>query len=354
MPGPLPSLPAADGGDRAETAPVLLDFSGHRRVLMPAMDDRPDPDLPAAPPAPDALVAAIGEKLAAASFGERAQVFAEPRAAWQAVLDTVRAHQRLAGRPKRHRLILCLGPEDALPPGLAASADTDILRTDDAGTIIAAITPKTAGIFIAPVRLGAGIDIRPGHLLADLRTAADEYGLVLVFDESTAGIGRTGMAWAHEWRGITPDLMVVEGLAGPAPLTALVATAKLGRAFPPAGPLLDPLALADADTTLAALTADGFDAAIQSRGWQLEDRLAMLAFKHREVFSGICGTGLLQGLVTIDGAAPLQAQLEERGLLTAALGDVLGIFPPLDVTEEEIDAAAGRIAAVCEALALAP
>jgi acetylornithine/N-succinyldiaminopimelate aminotransferase len=54
-----------------------------------------------------------------------------------------------------------------------------------------------------------------------MRALCDEHGILLVLDEVQCGIGRTGKFFAHEWAGITPDIMAVaKGIGGGFPLGA--------------------------------------------------------------------------------------------------------------------------------------
>src|SRR5207344_3599770 len=64
------------------------------------------------------------------------------------------------------------------------------------------------------------------HLRA-LRKICDEHSTLLVLDEVQCGIGRTGKLFAHEWAGITPDIMAIaKGLGGGFPIGACLATEK--------------------------------------------------------------------------------------------------------------------------------
>ena len=49
----------------------------------------------------------------------------------------------------------------------------------------------------------------PPQCLRGLRALCDEHGLLLILDEVQTGVGRTGKLFAHEWAGVTPDIMAV-------------------------------------------------------------------------------------------------------------------------------------------------
>lgn len=366
MPDPVPDPIAAAAEPRppenadptpAEAGP--LDFSGPLDLAPaePASDGDAPPvtaEASAAGVAEDgaeglaeALASTLAAKLLPTSFAARAFLCPDAARAGRFALETIRAFQQGAGRPKRARLLYCAGPGAAPPPpGIADDAGIDILATDDLGALLGAITPKTAGILIAPVRAAPTLEVLPGGLLAGLREAADEYGIALVFDETVSGLCRSGMMWAHEWTGVTPDVMIVgAGLAGPAPLSAVLTTQKVARGAGRPAPV-DAAALAAAHDHLDRLVAPGFDGAVQSRAWALEDRLTLLAYRHRAVFTGVVGLGLLQGLVCAGEAAPLAEKAAAEGLLTRPMGQVLGLFPALTVSEAEIDAAAAILARI--------
>lgn len=307
--------------------PVLpLDFSGVGLV---------HPADPADGPAdPEALSALLVEHC----FGDVAALLPSTASARRVMLETIRAHHRIAGRPKRRHLLVCAGPDGApVPAEFAGDAEVSAVP-HDIGAIRAEIGPRTAGILVSPVQLAAGIEMLPGSFLADLRESADEYGLVLVFDETDGGLGRTGMAFAHEWTGVTPDLMLVGEGAG-LPLAALVMTQKVSRGLPRPLPPVDDAALAEAARVVGTALAPGFEARIQGLGWMLEDRLATLRYKRPDLFCDLVGTGLVQGLVCTAPADGLAARLAEAGLLVRAFGNVLAFLPQLTAEEADIAAA---------------
>lgn len=331
----------------------LIDFSGaFAAVDAPAAAGDAAGDV-ASEDAPPRDADALCAKLLEVSFGDRAFLYPRGTDARIAALEMIRASHRALGRPKRHRLLVCLGADapvasTTLLDGIRADADLEIVATDDAEAIAALVTPKTAGFLVAPVRLEGALEVVGGGLLAGLRQIADDYGLALVFDETFSGLGRSGMAWAHEWRGVTPDVMISgAGLAGDLPLAAVVTTAKVAKGAGGARPAPDPAALAAGHRVMDGLLSPGFEARVQSRAWALEDRLSLLMYRHREVFAGLCGHGLLQGLVCAGPveAEGLRARLADRGVLVRALGPVLAFFPPLDVAEADLDAAVAALEA---------
>lgn len=331
------------------TPDEAIDFSGSAPWHSPPRPEQWRGSPAAAAESVPVTAATLGARLAELSFADHALFLPDAGAADRVMLDLVQLHHRRSGRPKRRRMLVCGTAMEDRARMLAAAAadprDITLVPADDPGAVRAAIDGETAALFLTPVVMDAAFAIRPGHLLADARDAADEYGLPLVFDETAGGLGRSGMMWAHEWSGVTPDLMLCNDIAGGA-LAALLATARLARALPAARPAPDPHALAHAAAWLEAVLPPGFEARIQDLAWRLEDRLAAARHRRRDLFTAAVGLGLMQGLVLTGDAAALAAALAQHGLALRPIGPVLAILPPRDVGAQEIDAAMDRLDAV--------
>lgn len=349
-----PIEPAAAGD--ASALARSLDFSG-ASLFVPenstgsAVGSSEQIGAPESAPGAAELSDALCAKIAPLSFGDRVFLHPSESDAWRAGVEMVRRYHAIVGRPKRRRFLVCVGASEGsegLPPGLEADHEIIILRTDDHAALLAEIDVKTAGILIAPIRTGAGFEVVPGSTLAQLRETADEYGLILAFDETCSGFGRSGMLWAHEWTGVTPDLMIATCAPGEAPpLTALVATQRVARGALGHPLPVDQAALLAGHLLMDALSSPDFLERVQNRAWRLEDRLAALFYERRGAFAAVSGLGLMQGLTCPGDAAPMRAMLAERGLLTRAMGSVLGLFPPLTVEESDIEAAVAIIDMIC-------
>ena len=92
-----------------------------------------------------------------------------------------------------------------------------------------AIGEATAGVLIEPIMGEGGMREVSWAFLRDLRALCDEKGILLLLDEVQTGMGRTGRLFAHEWAGITPDIMATaKGLGGGFPVGACLATERGG------------------------------------------------------------------------------------------------------------------------------
>ena len=104
----------------------------------------------------------------------------------------------------------------------------------------AAVGNETAAIFVEPVQGEGGVRAGLGRVPAGLRAIADEFGLLLVFDEVQCGMGRTGKLFAHEWAGVTPDVMAIaKALGGGFPIGACLATERAAAGMVARHPRLD-------------------------------------------------------------------------------------------------------------------
>ena len=219
-----------------------------------------------------------------------------------------------------------------------------------------AIGPQTAGILVEPVQGEGGI--RPANLqfLRDLRSACDEFGIFLAFDEVQCGMGRTGKLFAHEWAGIEPDVMsIAKGIAGGFPMGAILAKEEVAQHLRAGthGTTFggNPLACAAANAVLDVVLAPGFLAEVDAKARRLWRGLEDLVAREQDVFVEVRGAGLILGLKCRVPNSDMQDALMAEGLLSVAAGDnVVRLVPPLVLTDEDIGAAItmiGRAARRC-------
>jgi len=208
-----------------------------------------------------------------------------------------------------------------------------------------AIGPGTAGILVEPVQGEGGV--RPGDLqfLRDLRAACDEYGLILGMDEVQSGMGRSGKLFAHEWAGITPDVMsAAKGIAGGFPLGAVLAKEFVAKHMVPGthGSTFggNPLACAAGNAALDVILAPGFLEDVDRKGRKLRAGLEKIARQYKQIFDDVRGLGLLLGMKCVVPVSEVQAACVAEDLLAITAGDnVLRLAPPLVLTESDIDEA---------------
>jgi acetylornithine/N-succinyldiaminopimelate aminotransferase len=205
----------------------------------------------------------------------------------------------------------------------------------DVAAVEAAVTSATAGILIEPVQGEGGIRLAPTSFLRALREICDRNGILLLMDEIQSGVGRTGKLFAHEWAGITPDIMAIaKGIGGGFPMGACLATenAAKGMVAGTHGSTFggNPLATAVGAAVLDVVLAEGFLAHVRDTALYLKQKLAALKDSHPEVIEDIRGTGLMLGIKCKVPNTALQAAALAEKLLTIGAGDnVVRLLPPL-------------------------
>jgi acetylornithine/N-succinyldiaminopimelate aminotransferase len=220
-----------------------------------------------------------------------------------------------------------------------------------------AIGPETAGIVAEPIQGEGGIRSAAPDFLPGLRAACDEFGILLGLDEIQTGMGRTGKLFAHQWSGVTPDVMsLAKGLGGGFPIGAVVATEAVARNMRPGthGTTFggNPLAASAGNAVLDVILAPGFLDGVAARAATLRRDLEALAADAPSIIEEVRGRGLLLGLkLTVPNTA-MQAACLNEGLLTVAAGDnVLRLAPPLIVTPEDCAEAVAKLRRAVGALA---
>ena len=312
----------------------------------------------------------LAERLCAATFADMAFFANSGAEAVECAIKAARRYHFKSGAPKRYRLItfegafhgrtlatIAAGAQAKHLEGFGPPADGfDQIATLDIAAVEAAIDERTAGILIEPIMGEGGMREVPARFLQDLRALADEKGLLLLLDEVQSGMGRTGRLFAHEWAGITPDVMATaKGLGGGFPVGACLMTERIGASMTAGshGSTFggNPLAMAVANGVLDAVLADGFLDHVAEMGLRLKQSVAALADEHGAIIENVRGQGLMLGLKCKVPNQTLLEALRAEKMLTVQAGDnVVRLLPPLIVTEAEIDLACSKIDAACVAL----
>ena len=181
----------------------------------------------------------LAERLVENTFADTVFFCNSGAEAMECGIKTVRSHFDAAGDGGRYRIIcanqafhgrtlatIAAGGQDKLLKGFDPAVDGfDHVGFGNLNETRAAIGDQTAALLIEPVQGEGGVRTAQEDYLQGLREIADEYGLLLFFDEVQCGMGRTGKLFAHEWAGVTPDVMAVaKGIGGGFPVGACLTT----------------------------------------------------------------------------------------------------------------------------------
>ena len=213
---------------------------------------------------------------------------------------------------------------------------------------------EIAAVIVEPLCQGAaGVRIYPEAYVQQLRALCDQFGLLLIADEIAVGFGRTGAMFACDRAGIAPDIITLgKGLTGGyLPMSAALVTDRIYDAFRgrPGTPRTfyhghtfcgNPITAAVALATLAAYEEERIIA-------QLPDRIAQLDVGVRRLSAPLAGSPVLSlGLIAkvhvnadaggAERAAHIARRAAELGLLIRPLGAAVYLWPPLNLTAEEL------------------
>ena len=223
------------------------------------------------------------------------------------------------------------------------------LEFGDHDALAAAASDKIAAILVEPVQGEGGIRPLPDQCLKGLRDLCDEHGILLVLDEVQCGMGRTGKLFAHEWAGITPDIMMVaKGIGGGFPLGAVLATedAASGMTAGTHGSTYggNPLACAVGAKVMEIVGDDAFLADVNRKAGLLRQKLEGLVANHPDVFEGVRGSGLMLGLKckAVNGDV-VNAGFGAGVLTVPAADNVVRLLPALTISDDEIAEAVTRL-----------
>ncbi|EET48638.1 aspartate aminotransferase family protein [Thalassobium sp. R2A62] len=230
------------------------------------------------------------------------------------------------------------------------------LAFGDHDTLTAAITDTTAAILIEPVQGEGGIRPVPDHCLKGLRDLCDTNGILLIMDEVQCGVGRTGKLFAHEWSGITPDIMMVaKGIGGGFPLGCVLATehAASGMTAGTHGSTYggNPLACAVGNAVIDIVSAPEFLDDVNRKAGLLRQRLEGLVANQADVFEEVRGSGLMLGLKCKATNMDVVNAGYANGVITVPAADnVIRLLPALNLTDDDIVQAASLLDAAASSL----
>jgi len=211
----------------------------------------------------------------------------------------------------------------------------------DIESLRSTINSDTAFVIMEPIQGESGIHVAPDGFLQEVRKLCNEKGILLIFDEIQAGLGRTGKMWAGQHWDTTPDIMcLAKGIAGGVPMGAtlvredILACISKGEQSSTFGG--NPLSCAAGIASIEALTQDGLVENAAKMGKIFREGLERLKEKHK-IIREIRGKGLMIGVemkfevkdILFDGIA-------NNLLLLYSGKNILRLLPPLVISESDI------------------
>jgi acetylornithine/LysW-gamma-L-lysine aminotransferase len=211
----------------------------------------------------------------------------------------------------------------------------------DIESLRSVVDDDTAFVILEPIQGESGIIVAPEGFLQDVRKLCDEKGIVLIFDEIQAGLGRTGRLWACDHWNTAPDILcLAKGIAGGVPMGAtlvrpdILAAISKGEHSSTFGG--NPISCAAGTAALKAITEDGLIENSEKMGKLFKEGLEKLKEKH-SMIREIRGKGLMIGVEMKFEVKDILFGLIKKGVLMLYSGrNILRILPPLVISEDDV------------------
>jgi len=229
--------------------------------------------------------------------------------------------------------------------------------------------PETVAAFIAEPVMGAGgVLVPPAGYFEKVQAVLRKYGVLMIADEVICGFGRTGNMFGSTTFGIQPDILTCAKAlsSGYVPISAVMVNDKVHSAIATHSGKLGsfghgytysghPVACAVALETLQVYEDEGIVAHVGALAPAFHAGLRGLA--ERPWVGHVRSVGLIGALeLMADKAArtPFAAERKagprfaalalEQGLIVRAMGDTIGLCPPLIITQAELADLFARLA----------
>ncbi len=218
---------------------------------------------------------------------------------------------------------------------------TSFAKFGDIDSLRSTIDDDTGFVILEPIQGESGIHVAPDGYLQDVRKLCDEKGILLIFDEIQAGLGRTGRMWASEHWNTTPDIMcLAKGIAGGVPMGATLVKPEIlsvmGKGEHSSTFGGNPLSCAVGIAALQALTQDGLIQNAEKMGKKLHEGLESLKEKHK-IIREVRGKGLMIGVeLKFEVKDILMDGIKDGILLLYSGRNILRLLPPLVISEDDI------------------
>ena len=306
---------------------------------------------------------ALADKLVAATFADTVFFTNSGTESCELAVKMARKYFYDKGQPDRVEIITFEGSfHGRSSAGIAAAGSEKMtagfgpllpgfvhLPFGDHDALIAAITEKSCAVLVEPVQGEGGIRPLPDACLKGLRDLCDAHGILMILDEVQCGVGRTGKLFAHEWAGITPDIMMVaKGIGGGFPLGAVLATedAATGMTAGTHGSTYggNPLGCAVGCAVMDTVGDPAFLAEVNRKASLVRQKLEGLVASHPTIFESVRGSGLMLGIKCKVAPGDVVAAGYAQEVITVPAADnVVRLLPPLTITDEEINEAIARL-----------
>lgn len=224
--------------------------------------------------------------------------------------------------------------------------------------------PETIAAFVAePVMGVGGVIVPPEGYFEEIQRVLKKHDILLIADEVICGLGRTGNMWGSQTVGMEPDILITAKAlsASYLPISAVMVNQNIYDALESGSNEVGffahgmtysghPVSAAVALECLKIYHEEDIVDHVRNVGGILQEQLRKRVAPHPLV-GEVRGVGMVAGVELLASAGKsyvpfpshfkmglrLRAEAIERGLILRAMGDTLGISPPLIMTEKEVN-----------------
>jgi len=215
---------------------------------------------------------------------------------------------------------------------------------NDVEALEKAFSDEVAAVMVEPIQGEGGINLGDAEYMQAIRRLCDEYGALLIFDEVTTGVGRTGKWFAYQHYDVEPDMITMaKALGGGTAIGAMMAKGEIAASLVPGKHATtfggNALVCAAGVAVIEAIEEENLlENAVRLGRYSME-KLRQLKQKHA-IIDSVRGVGLMIGVqLTSPGAAIVNKCLENGLRINCTQGTVLRFMPPMIATEGQIDQA---------------
>jgi acetylornithine/N-succinyldiaminopimelate aminotransferase len=215
---------------------------------------------------------------------------------------------------------------------------------------------RIGGLAFEPGNTSGLVRFPPKSLVQALERMVKERGGLVVVDEVTTGLGRTGTWYGHQHYGLQPDIVALgKGLGNGYPVSAVAMTRAVAHGLQDGAfhyaqsHQNDPLGCAIAKTVVDVIRDEGLVERSRRVGERFLRELERLAERHGAI-QEVRGRGLMIAIELADGREGVSAIAVYHDLLESgfAVGckpaaNLLRFYPPLIIGEEDIAGLLGSL-----------
>lgn len=202
-------------------------------------------------------------------------------------------------------------------------------------------------VMVEPILGEGGVVVPDDNYLAGIRQICDKNNWLFIVDEIQTGVGRTGQWYASQH--LKPDVITsAKALGNGIPIGACLTRGVASTLIQPGhhGTTFggNPFATRVGLAVLQTMESENLPARARSGGERLMGKLSEALHNRPEILD-IRGAGMMIGIeLDLDCSRLVNIGLEHRVVFNVAAGNVLRMLPPYNISDDEIDEIARRVA----------